>query len=139
MKIEDLVLTIEQAKHLQKLGLDMSDAAHFHYRVVSDLFGNDVECKWRISDHIQEAYGREIYAHIPTYTLQEILDKLPNNFEVNHVYYYLKISYESDDYYKISYCNYSGLVKETFYGDKLLDVAYETLCWLIEDGYLKDK
>ena len=36
MKIEDLLLTVEQSKHLQELGLDMSDAAFESYEEALD-------------------------------------------------------------------------------------------------------
>lgn len=136
MKLEDLVLTIEQAKYLQKLGLDMSDAALCWYQ----RFDRDWDVD-TMSDGIRTIL-KEIKSHstptdIPTYTLQEVLDKLPKIIKDDAYEYRIKISYKSDDYYQISYCDYFGLVAEAFCGDKLLDVSYTMLCSIIENGYLK--
>lgn len=119
MKLEDLVLTIKQAKYLQELGLDMSDAALCW---VEGLNGNYFITNKDMSLHVE---------FIPTYTLQEVLGKLPKRIKDNETYYGL---YIQCDNYEVCYNGY-----EYFFRENLLCAVYEMLCWVIKNGYLKIK
>lgn len=130
MKLEDLVLTIEQAKYLQKLGLDMSDAALCWFQSIIDE-------KWSITSitdgirNVLKGYEQPYVTTnvIPTYTLQEVLNKLPeNNIAIHYPNF-------KDDVYEISYIFDEN--KKIFLGETLLETAYNMLCWVILNGYLK--
>lgn len=87
------VLSIEQMKHLQELGLDTSDASVYWKRVSHGSRINDKsKGKWFLS--LQKEFqtcGFMSYETLPAYTLQDILDKLPTLIII------------SSDFYKI--CN----------------------------------
>lgn len=78
MKTEQ-VLSTEQMKHLQELGLDTSDASIYWARVShgSRIYDKS-KGKWFMS--LQKEFqtcGFISYEILPAYTLQDILDKLP--------------------------------------------------------------
>ena len=104
MKIEEQVLSIEQAKHLQELGLDMSDAALCWVRYTRDRYGNKCEGSWHIDVRCYKTMGiLQECEEIPTYTLQEILDKLPVIIFNNGKSYEINVRF--DGVYNVSYMN----------------------------------
>jgi hypothetical protein len=69
------VLSVEQMKHLQELGLDTSDGSMCWCYALS--YKN---AKWELEiyeDVINQKRDSAFWEIIPTYTLQDILDKLP--------------------------------------------------------------
>lgn len=73
------VLSIEQMRYLQELGLDTGDASMYWARVShgSRIYDNS-KGKWFLS--LQKEFqtcGFISYETLPAYTLQDILDKLP--------------------------------------------------------------
>lgn len=74
------VLSIDQMKHLRELGLNTSDASMYWARVSHGSRVDDKsKGKWFLS--LQKEFqvcGFMSYESIPTYTLQDILDKLPS-------------------------------------------------------------
>ena len=66
MKIEEQVLSIEQMKHLQELGVDTSDASMCWLR-----YDADGEVKYYVSSN------RGKGASYPTYTIGDLIEKLP--------------------------------------------------------------
>lgn len=70
------VLSVEQMKHLQELGLDTGDASmHWQYLPTADAIINGTDeieeepCLFVSQPNMKHEY--------PAYTLQDILDKLP--------------------------------------------------------------
>ena len=121
------VLSISQMEHLQELGLDTSKA----------------------SCYIWESEGKE-YLYwgkcedingIPIFTLQDILELLPTIIKHEDEAYYIEIG----KYVSLKeswYVRYSNNCEEELQykvRNDLLEVAYEVLCWCIENGYLKVK
>lgn len=87
------VLSIEQMKHLQELGLDTSDASIYWARV---SHGSRIDDKskgvWFLSLHKEfQTCGFMSYEILPTYTLQDILDKLPESVQVYDLYIFKKV------------------------------------------------
>ena len=75
MKIEEQVLSIEQMKHLQELGVDTSDASMCWLRY--DV-GGVVKLYMEINDtKCIEMYSATPY---PTYTIGDLIEKLPKHF-----------------------------------------------------------
>ena len=128
--MEDLVLSIDQCKHLLELGLDMSDAKlcwlreyagrRFFVTPHSLLFEEDETC-------------------IRTYTLQEVLEKLPKSIKYEWTTYCLFIDFvEGVIYYQEFEDAMQNILHENGYvGINLLDASYNMLCWVIENGFLK--
>lgn len=121
------VLSIEQMKHLQELGLDTSDAS--------------MCVEWRESDESKkvvtslDADTYYDYYH-ESYTLQDILDKLPhylNPFPSKQILFAWMIERDT-----IAYRNVEDIddCLKHFTDDLLIDAAYEMLCWCIENGYV---
>lgn len=87
------VLSVEQMKHLQELGLDTSDASIYWARV---SHGSRIDDKskgvWFLSLHKEfQTCGFMSYEILPTYTLQDILDKLPESVQVYDLYIFKKV------------------------------------------------
>ena len=70
MKIEEQVLSIEQMKHLQELGVDTSDASMC-------WAGNDVVPNNGAAFDLG-------YDGIPTYTIGDLIEKLPEMIGIYH-------------------------------------------------------
>lgn len=120
------VLSIEQMKYLQELGLDTSDAS--------------MCVEWRESDESKKVvnsldadtnYDRYYLA----YTLQDILDKLPESIQIYDLYIFKKVG--------LWYFMYTdGYEDESFHFEKslqVIDAAYYMLCWCVKKGYVKTK
>jgi hypothetical protein len=118
------VLSIEQMKHLQELGLDTSDAS--------------MCVEWRESDESKkvvtslDADTYYDYYH-ETYTLQDILDKLPESIQIYDLYRFKQAG--------LWYFEYIDVIEdEVFHSEillRIMDAAYYMLCWCIEKGYIK--
>ena len=81
------VLSVEQMKHLQELGLDTSDGSMCWCYALS--YKN---AKWELEiyeDVINEKRDSAFWEIIPTYTLQDIFDKLPRYINVFCITYKL--------------------------------------------------
>lgn len=125
------VLSVEQMEHLQELGLDTSDGSMCWCYA---LFYKNA--KWELEiyeDVINQKRNSAFWEIIPTYTLQDILDKLP---PVIKKYYWLAI--RVSEYKKMWHVEYEGAGCLLFYFHlkNLIDAAYETLCWCVENGYI---
>lgn len=127
------VLSIEQMKHLQKLGMDTSDASmYWKYLPAADSILNGA-CE---TDEEPCLFVRhsEMKHEYPAYTLQDILDKLPhylNPFPSEQFAWMI----ERDT---IAYRNVEDVddCLKHFTDDCLIDAAYGMLCWCIENGYV---
>ena len=128
MKIEEQVLSIEQMKHLQELGVDTSDASMCWLRydvggVVKEYIEiNDKKCI--------EMYSATPY---PTYTIGDLIKKLPKSIDFGFGEYdlemstkgeYVEVQYENDyDDYTPFFCSNLSLIES----------LYRILCWLAEN------
>lgn len=125
MKIEEQVLSIEQMKHLQELGVDTSDAS------MCWVAGEDAdEGEWNliIPNNFLLPYN------IPTYTIGDLIEKLPkhiNGWNDNR----LVIDGDEDaDYWYVVYKNrYEDAETEYFDSENLLTALYNLLCWVAEN------
>ena len=126
MKIENQVLSIEQMKHLQELGVDTSDASMCW---VAEGYAYTDEGQWKlcIPNHFLLPYN------IPTYTIGDLIEKLPkhiNGWNDNR----LVIDGDEDaDYWYVVYKNrYEDSETEYFDSENLLTALYNLLCWVAE-------
>lgn len=108
--------TIKQSKRLLSLGLDQG-TADMHYEDCTETF------KLHASP---SEYGYEY--NIPTWSLTALLELMPDvhlkkyNYDGNTNYYITKVgidTYTTDHY------------------DFPIDAAFEMICWLIEQRYIK--
>ncbi len=130
------VLSIEQMKHLQELGLDTSDASmHWQYLPTADAIINGTDeieeepCLFVSQPNMKHEY--------PAYTLQDILDKLPQYI---HPFASKRMKFtwvlEKDT---IAYRNVEHFYDcfKYFTDYSLINAAYDMLCWCIGKGYIK--
>ena len=123
-KIMKQVLSIDQMHRLQELGLDTGDASACWIKDIDGnrfVFPND-ECFHEMS----------FIETLPTYTLQDILDKLPKQIGE----YTLQIRH-AHGYWVCEYVNpYHNLGIVEMKQDDLIDSAYEMLVWCIRNGHV---
>lgn len=143
------VLSIEQMKHLQELGLDTSDASMVLIATDDDSCTLD----WQDAEKAIKYHWHDVYFHLydaetgsydhsyrdscGVFTLQDILDKLPhylNPFPSKQILFAWMIERDT-----IAYRNVEDIddCLKHFTDDLLIDAAYEMLCWCIENGYIK--
>lgn len=118
-------------KHLKELGLDTSDASMCWCYALS--YKN---AKWELEiyeDVINQKRDSAFWEIIPTYTLQDIINKLPC-FIGDEVLTIQKLA----DSYTCLYMNpYTRSFINITEGEELIDAVYDMLCWCIENGYVK--
>ena len=124
MKIEEQVLSIEQMKHLQELGVDTSDAS-MCWVAGEDTYTDEEEWNLCIPNHFLLPYN------IPTYTTGNLIEKLPKTIGI----YHLMIDW---NLMQIEYTNWSwqeSVFREYFtLNDKpLINTLYDCLCWVAEN------
>lgn len=123
-------LSIAQMNHLRKLGLDTRDAS-FCWSVRTGL----PNLLLPYNDKVFERCAVTIT--MPAYTLQDLLDKLPEGIDMEDYVYWLYIDMSIGNMYYERYdCELLKVVRANN-GKSLLDVAYELLVWCIEEGYVK--
>ena len=118
MKIEEQVLSIEQMKHLQELGVDTSDASMC-------WAGNDVVPNNGAAFDLG-------YDGIPTYTIGDLIEKLPKQIG----YYTLSVCWRNEC---VKYDNWISEEVTDYIGDfnfeyrPLIEALYDCLCWVAEN------
>ena len=126
MKIEEQVLSREQMKHLQELGVDTSDAS-------LAWFMSPKTNQWKIkakNNFAHELLLRLSYErYIPTYTTGDLIEKLPKSIGD----YRLLIDWDSEIVY---YQDWSGeevldhIGEYSFTDRPIMDALYDCLCWV---------
>ena len=127
------VLSIEQMKHLQELGLDTSDASMYWVRRShGSRIDDESKGEWFLS--LQKEFmvcGFISYEILPTYTLQDIFNKLPPSINWNPL-----IIVGNSVMYSAGYGEGYDNPLVAFEEETLLQSAYEMLCWIIEQNKL---
>ena len=127
MKIEEQVLSIEQMKHLQELGIDTSDASMCWL----DFEDNE---PMEVAVFVpQIMLGYATCKICPTYTIADLIKKLPKSIDFGFGEYdlemstkgeYVEVQYENDyDDYTPFFCSNLSLIES----------LYRILCWLAEN------
>lgn len=127
MKIEEQVLSIEQMKHLQELGVDTSDAS-MCWVAGEDTSTDEGEWYLTIPNNFLLPYN------IPTYTIGDLIEKLPK--EINSCYEGNLVieTGERSGYWWAMYRSVWGERESEYFESKsLLIVLYNVLCWVAEN------
>ena len=99
MKLEDMCLTIEQARELKELGIDFSNSI---YEFV-ETYDEYEDCnEVIICEREYVTIEREI---LPTLTVNEMLEMLPSKIKIGEYYYYLRIE-RGDVFWYVTYYNH---------------------------------
>lgn len=125
------VLSIEQMKHLQELGLDTSDASMCWCRAISH---KSVTWELEIYEYvINQKLDSNFWETTPTYTLQDIMQKLPPSINICMLHIYKA----ADLWYFVYMDSYTRTILSTKYSPDIMNAAYQMLCWVIENGHLE--
>ena len=127
MKIEEQVLSIEQMKHLQELGVDTSDASMCWL----DFEDNE---PMEVSVFIPEVMlGYAQYKLYPAYTIGDLIEKLPKSIDLGLGEYDLELSTKGE-YVEVQYENdYDDYTPFFCANLSLIESLYRILCWLAEN------
>ena len=127
------VLDVHQMQHLQELGLELKPSLVHYYKVIREDNG-----KWYLSLTIGDILdGSPRYRYIPAYTLQDVLDALPDF--IDEYCLIIDMSFGVIRYDNLKRKD-SPILKETYFNNEdkyLIDAAYEILCWCVENGHVK--
>lgn len=121
--MKEIALSIDKMRHLQELGLDCSKAS---------MAWQANSCMKDRNEWLLYAYGNcnLSYRHVEkTFCLSDILELLPDDLRIT------KATINNKPYYVGNFINNS--CDFNFDGNSILEMAYEMLCWCIENGYIK--
>ena len=131
------VLDVQQMQHLQELGLELDYNTVLSWIV--DERGKDKPLLCISS----EAVDYVDFSHycLPAYTLQDVLDVLPNRIYDKGAFYLGCYDIMIDEH-NICYAKWCGSEIESTYveieiKDYLIDAAYELLVWCIENKFVE--
>ena len=122
MKIEEQVLSIEQMKHLQELGVDTSDAS-MCWVAGEDTSTDEEEWNLIIPNNFLLPYN------IPTYTIGDLIEKLPKHFYIKEAQISM-VAINGSGAFQVWYdkvpksCKSDGTIK---------NALYKLLCWVAEN------
>jgi len=135
---KQVALSIEQMKHLESLGLDTSDASMtYHQYTISnngELTTDYDLISFSYNDCINNIADKSVL--FPAYTLQDILNKLPEKIiradDLTEEYVW-KLELDCISYYNDLTFNHIKVCRH----ESLLDSAFKMLLWCIENNYIK--
>lgn len=134
------VLSIDQMQHLQELGLELKETLLYWARCADNnpCAATHYE-EWALikGNNTPPTVGFTYWEFIPAYTLQDVLDALPDF--IGEYSLIIDISFGFIRYDNLKWKD-SPILKETYFNDEdkyLIDAAYEMLCWCVENGYVE--
>ena len=120
MEIKEQVLTIEQMKYLQDLGVDTSDAS-MQYRLVHDV---EEPPYWVLEIHEQDAISLDDEEDvIYTYTIGDLIEKLSNTIISD---YEFKVTIKNHSTESVFMEN--NVIEDYVTSRNPKDALYKTLC-----------
>lgn len=129
MKIEEQVLSIEQMKHLQELGVDTSDASMVWVKQEPSQNSDDEFIPWKVfvfKDWMKYYIGAETF--IQTYTIGDLIEKLPKYFHAKeHPIEMCAIN--GSGAFVVDYFNIARSCEKD---DTIKNALYKSLCWVAE-------
>ena len=134
--MKDQVLSVEQMQKLKKLGIDDSKAKIYWVRQTNSSKCNDpINGKYFLSlskgDKLMRC-GFITYETTPTFTLQDMIELMPNNVKYEGKSYYLSIDKKFVGY--IDDIDVEDCVLES--DSNILENTYKVLVWLAENKYI---
>ena len=135
MKIEEQVLSREQMKHLQELGVDTSDASMVWIKQDSTLLPDNIKELWWVDtyyDALKHMVEQEDSHFVQTFTIGDLIEKLPKSDNSGD----LLIEYRNSElgYGVWDWGELYGINAEQNFKDKpLKNALYDLLCWVAEN------
>ena len=128
MKIEEQVLSIEQMRHLQELGIDTSDASMAYYNISRD---NQPD-KWVLGIANKEVVSTMLSNGITemesAYTIGDLIEKLPKHFYIKEA----QISMTAINGSGAFQVWYDKVPKSEKSDGTINNAIYKLLCWVAE-------
>lgn len=135
------VLKIEQMQHLRELGLELGNTMLCWRKKTVNSMGVKVDGSWFLSLNqpiiVQNFLS---YEQIQAFTLEDVMSVLPKTMLYDEALYKVDIWYNSIiDGWCIGYYDGNNLHGPLFRNKYMIDVAYDMLCYCIENGFVKTK
>ena len=121
MKIEEQVLSREQMKHLQELGIDTSDAS-MCWVAGEDTSTDEEEWNLIIPNNFLLPYN------IPTYTIGDLIEKLPKHFYIKEAQISM-VALNGSGAFQVWY---DKVPKSSKSDGTIKNALYKLLCWVAE-------
>ena len=122
MKIEEQVLSREQMKHLQELGVDTSDAS-MCWVAGEDTSTDEEEWNLIIPNNFLMPYN------IPTYTIGDLIEKLPKHFYIKEAQISM-VAINGSGAFQVWY---DKVPKSNKSDGTIKNALYKLLCWVAEN------
>lgn len=142
--MKNQTLSIEQMQHLQKIGVDTSNASMVLIATDNDgctldweealdyMKYGQLDVYFKLLDAEMGDYNHSYREDCGVFTLQDVLDKMPYKIDV----YEMNIRFNGK--WIITYKHPKDNISLHFVMNKsLIQAAYEMLCWYMENNYLK--
>ena len=120
MEIKEQVLSREQMKHLQELGVDTSDASMCW---VAGEDADEVEWNLIIPNNFLLPYN------IPTYTIGDLIEKLPKHFYIKEAQISM-VALNGSGAFQVWY---DKVPKSSKSDGTIKNALYKLLCWVAEN------
>ena len=136
MKIEEQVLSREQMKHLQELGIDTSDASMYWVRAKrmigkqrNNCLDNDMD-KWRLSLSKSIVHSVDwAVESVPTYTIGDLIEKLPKHFYIKEAQISM-VALNGSGAFQVWY---DEVPKSNKSDGTIKNALYKLLCWVAKN------
>ena len=122
MKIEEQVLSREQMKHLQELGVDTSDASMCW--VADNEWESEEDWHVTIPNNFLMPYNT-----IPTYTIGDLIEKLPKHFYIKEAQISM-VAINGSGAFQVWY---DKVPKSSKSDGTIKNALYKLLCWVAEN------
>ena len=126
MKIKEQVLSREQMKHLQELGVDTSDAS-----LVWFMSPKTNQWKIKVKNNFTHELLRRISPerYIPAYTIGDLIEKLPKHFYIKEAQVSM-VAINGGGAFEVWY---DKVPKSNKRDGTLKNALYKLLCWVAEN------
>ena len=125
--MKDQLLSIEKMQKLKELGIDISKASMCYV-----FFESDGSKYTDIVVHDESCYEMACMNPIPTFTLQDMIELMPNNVKYEGKSYYLSIDKKFVGYIDDMYVEDCVLESDS----NILENTFKVLVWLAENKYI---
>ena len=132
MKIEEQVLSIEQMKHLQELGVDTSDASMVWIKQDSTLLPDNIKELWWVDtyyDSLKPMVEQEDSGFVQTYTIGDLIEKLPKHFYIKEAQISM-VALNGSGAFQVWY---DKVPKSNKSDGTIKNALYKLLCWVAEN------
>lgn len=129
------VLDVQQMQHLKELGVDDSKA-NFYWHRTRNFNNYDEWDEWKLHYgvlRLARGFTTINCQYVRTFTLQDILDLLPNNVD-NELFLFID---KGENKWRIGYTDKESEVFEDFSYEELIDAAYKLLVWCIKNKFVE--